>query len=858
MPNFLIESFEKWVKIQPNKTLYSFLDDYGDVTHSYTYQDLYNRSQLLKSHLQNKYPPNTRILLVFPPSIDFIIGFIGCLLAGMIAVPTFPPNPTKPNAKEINIFQSISNSSESKAILTSQNYYNGVQLSNATGFITGNHLIWPKLDWIVLDTIFLTSLNTLFNNEFKNEDIAFLQYTSGSTSEPKGVMITHGNLSHNLDLIITGLSAKEDTVVVSWLPQYHDMGLIGSYLGVIHCGGSGFYMSPFSFIKNPCIWVVAMSRYHATHIQAPNFAYALTARKFLIKLKQLSSTSQASSKSSHYSNLDLSSVRHMINAAEPIDQTSIESFYSVFTPYGLKRGVIFPTYGLAEHTVYVCSNGNQIIQINKEKFEKNRIIEIMNISNGDTTPYVTMIGCGNPSQSKELDLKIVDISNQTALPENRIGEIWINSPSKAKGYFGLNEKTMEDFHAKLSNDITITTNDFTFESNNNDYLRTGDLGFIYNNELFICGRSKDLIIINGRNYYPQDIEKTCENVSLPININNDTLSLALRPGCTCSFSIRLPFSSSQTSEVLVFVGELNDNYKLLSSNASSSIVESSLNQLINNIRGEISQNNNITASVIYLLASHSIQKTTSGKIARQLIKNSYLEGSLLNVMKTWSCLDENTDNNNENDSVVISSYMNLSNNSSLKFDPTGQPLEDIIIKLQQILGPLLNVDPSTISANETIYSMGLESGKFYILQESLVTQFTTYIPEELLSEPEATLTTIATCLQSGGDCKHRPIIIPTWEIIPALQHRLKQLSFTQLISSSISSPNKKSIEKYKLLIQKEKMTPLWYREHMTKAHVDTLLFPNKITYNNNNNMKPFSFINSLNTTVYGVSLKFIY
>ena len=262
-------------------------------------------------------------------------------------------------------------------------------------FSSGVKYGWPKeLKWIVTDPYLLSCTPQPQHQQQQQQhdssasalcDIAFLQYTSGSTSDPKGVMITHDNLTDNLQLILSGLEATEDTVVVSWLPQYHDMGLIGSYLGALYCGGCGYYLSPISFIRNPTIWVQAMSKYKATHAQAPNFAYALTARKYLAqsRLKQM--------KKSGSQELNLSSLRHMINAgavtvtervlyyysacvcacvcvcvclsilshhpilvtcltAEPVEAASIDLFYAVFSPHGLKSGVIYPTYGLAEHT----------------------------------------------------------------------------------------------------------------------------------------------------------------------------------------------------------------------------------------------------------------------------------------------------------------------------------------------------------------------------------------------------------------------------------------------------------------------------------------------------------------------------
>lgn len=353
----LLELLDGWTQKTPDKTALSFLDDSAEIVRgcSLSYSDISTRSSHLAAHLtsgQNaltvgdRYGTNTtelqsstlhnygmsavhkllsfimkclkfcklfRVLLVYPPSLDFIVAFLGCLKAGLIAVPTFPPDPRRLN-KDLKMFANIADSCKATAALTSAAYNYATKLGslqNAFSItVKGDQCKWPELQWIVTDNLFATPPITSIN-DFKKLpqqcDIAFLQYTSGSTSDPKGVIITQKNLSDNLRLIITGLNASEDTVVVSWLPQYHDMGLIGSYLGALYCGGCGYYLSPVNFIRNPSLWISAMSKYKATHIQAPNFAYALTARKYLAQAKARLSKKIAEA-------LDLSSVRHMINA----------------------------------------------------------------------------------------------------------------------------------------------------------------------------------------------------------------------------------------------------------------------------------------------------------------------------------------------------------------------------------------------------------------------------------------------------------------------------------------------------------------------------------------------------------------
>lgn len=280
------------------------------------------------------------------------------------------------------------------------------------------------------------------------EDIAFLQYTSGSTSAPKGVIVKHKNLAHNISVIVKSLEAGDDTVVVSWLPQYHDMGLIGSFLSCIYCGGSGYYMSPITFIKNPPLWLEMISKYHATHIQAPNFAYLLTARKMPQNMS-----------------IDLSSLRHMFNAAEPVTSMAIDKFLKATEKYGVKPEAMKPGYGLAEHVVYVSDGGTLRLKVNKRVLEITNTIEILP-DDDTTTPFTMLIGCGKPSKNPSIDLEIVDISTSEPLPENKVGEILINSPSKADGYYNLEELSKAQFHAEI-------------KGKEGFYLKTGDLGFIH-------------------------------------------------------------------------------------------------------------------------------------------------------------------------------------------------------------------------------------------------------------------------------------------------------------------------------------------------------------------------------------------
>jgi acyl-CoA synthetase (AMP-forming)/AMP-acid ligase II len=433
---------------------------------------------------------NSSVVLVYPPSLDFLVAFLACVKAHIIAVPVFPPNPLRRDT--LNMFANIVANCEARTALTNQEYNHVQKMSSIQDTFkrkvskaAATTASWPDaLTWMVTDSKKNKAPSVSLPTSHPDpSNICFLQYTSGSTSEPKGVCITHGNLAHNLTIITRELQASHDTIVVSWLPQYHDMGLIGSYLGALYCGGSGYYLNPLTFLQRPMVWIEAMSAYRATHVQAPNFAYALTARKFRDGTPNVK--------------LDLSSVRHMINAAEPVDAESIDTFYDTFGPYGLPK-VIYPTYGLAEHTVFVCSGGQQRLTVRKYDLEVHQKVVLVTDAkdsneSSDASQVTHLVGCGYPSHQK-VTVKIVQPESFAVLSEDEVGEIWIQSPSKAAGYYHKAQDTQHDFHAHLQGEEA--------KDEKGGYLRTGDLGFLHHDELFICGRLKDLIIVGGRNYYP--------------------------------------------------------------------------------------------------------------------------------------------------------------------------------------------------------------------------------------------------------------------------------------------------------------------------------------------------------------------
>ncbi|OQR98230.1 fatty-acid-CoA ligase [Thraustotheca clavata] len=687
----LLDRLNQWALEQPEKTIYSFADDSGSVVASLSYKDFdeetANLARLMlaspSSHAKGMgLKKNDKLVLVYPPGLDFIVAFVACLRAGVVAVPVYPPDPRKLK-KDIVMFTTVWSNSGAKTALTCANYNHVKKILDIKQKMTFSESYpWPELKWIETDRLGKNKAapNTVNLPVPDLNDLAFLQYTSGSTSDPKGVMVSHGNLSHNLSIISEALNARNNSVVVSWLPQYHDMGLIGAYLGILYTGGSGVYISPFSFIKNPNLWIQLISKYKATHLQAPNFAYALCARKFVPS-----------------PNLDLSSVCHMINGAEPIDGAAIDNFYATFKPYGLRQGVVRPTYGLAEHTVYVCDSAPELtrIKVIKSVLETEDKFEFAT-SSTPAQDIKEMVGCGSP----EVDVRVVNVDLRVAQPEGLVGEIWVSSKSTTQGYYNMPDLTKEMFHATLANAPDV------------EYVRTGDLGVFYKEQLFICGRLKDLIIIRGRNHYPQDIEKTIEGFD------------AIRPGCSAAFSALL-----SDDEVLCAMAEVRPEATV------------SLDQLATSIRQAVASEHGVTLEGFVFLNARAIPKTTSGKISRKRCKVAFLTKSLPELHRSITQVDQSLENDQPNNSQ-----------RPLKrdFPPLKSvPSAEVLGFLRHEIAHLVNVREDEVLNTTTLQGLGMDSMGLTQLQGIIANQYGVHAPEEILYAEQTTIQGLYDALKSA-------------------------------------------------------------------------------------------------------------
>ncbi|MEO0899088.1 MAG: AMP-binding protein [Bacteroidota bacterium] len=541
-----------------DKIVYTYLDQHLQPAKTLTNQELYQESLKLAAALSAKAKPGERALLLFPPGLEYVEAYFGCLAAGIVAVPVYPPM----MARQINrLMQIIQDAQPSVFMSTSDVYDQVMAVSPEWGSFFGDK-------WIKTDQVQNTPLAKAY--DAKPDELAFLQYTSGSTGAPKGVMVSHANLIANEKMITEGFEMKEDSVGVNWLPLYHDMGLIGTVIQVLYVGATSYLMSPFTFLSKPKNWLQAISTFKGTHCGGPNFAYELCTRK-------LSDEEVAS--------LDLSSWKYAFNGAEPILASTLQKFEQKFAPVGFTSDTWLNCYGLAEATLMVSTSKlphrKTLLEVDGEALKDN-LLRLVRPTNPDSR---TLVSSGFPSQPQ--DIRIVHPDTKTLLPSDQIGEIWLQGPHIAQGYWQQEEKNLEMFQAEI-------------EGLEGTYLRTGDLGFMHEGQLYIAGRQKDLIIIRGRNYYPQDIEQTVYEAHA-----------AIQPGGTAAFSIE-----SEEGEQLVIVSELRSDLGERFSHE----------EVIRQIQQQLGIENDLQAQHITLIPKRKLLKTSSGKVQRSANKKAFLKG----------------------------------------------------------------------------------------------------------------------------------------------------------------------------------------------------------------------------------------
>jgi len=657
-PLNLIELLRQRAATEAGRQGYTFLLDAKTQAASLTYGELDRRARAIGAWLQSIGAADERVLLLFPSGIDYIAAFFGCLYARAVAVPAYPPRLNR----RLDRIQAIINNASPAVILTTRQQLSQIELlrDQTTGLKAATIYAVEEID---------DQLADLWREPFvAGHTLAFLQYTSGSTATPKGVMITHENLLDNERMIKRAFRQNAESIIVGWLPLFHDMGLIGNVLQTIYAGARCILLSPATFLQNPSTWLETISRYRATTSGGPNFAYALCARKVSDEQREA---------------LDLSSWQTAFCGAEPIRKETLDLFASTFSACGFRREAFHPCYGLAEATLFAAGgqniDGPKIRSVRSEALKQNRL-ELVTAKVADARHLVS---CGKSPSGERI--RIVDPQSLTECPAGRVGEIWVSGLSIAKGYWNLPDESQRTFQAHLA------------DSGEGPFLRTGDLGAMDDDELFVTGRLKDLIIIRGRNHYPQDIESTVEGCHP-----------AARPGSGAAFSVEVA-----GEERLIIVQEIERNYQ-----------KTDLRGIVETIRGAVSEEHEIQAYGVILGRPGSVPKTSSGKVQRSACREAFLSGAL-SVIETSLI-------NTSGDSQSVVHQAAVSREEILALDSEHERRLRLEQSLQAAAARMLDLAPADLSLQHPLTRLGMDSLKAMELQNHIETSLKVFLPMAIL------------------------------------------------------------------------------------------------------------------------------
>ncbi|WP_437896085.1 amino acid adenylation domain-containing protein [Sorangium sp. So ce124] len=612
---------------QPERRAFTFLPD-GELEEIHvSYAELDRQARAIGATLQQAGATGERVLLLYPPGLGYIAAFFGCLYAGAVAVPAYPPDPSRLN-RTLPRLAVIVRDAQATVALTTSPILSMAELvfEQAPGL--------KRLRWIATDEASAGTEGSFREPEISADTLAFVQYTSGSTGDPRGVMLTHRNLLHNEQMISAGFELTEDAKGLGWLPMYHDMGLLGTILQPICAGFPCVLMSPVSFLQRPMRWLEAISRHRATCSGGPNFAYDLCVRKALPE---------------ELAAVDLSSWSVAFSGAEPVRAETLDRFAATFGPHGFRREAFYPCYGLAEASLIVAGGRRAdppvVAVVGAAALERHRMVDA---AQGEAAR--ALVGCGRSL----LDGKLVIVDPETLLPRapGEVGEIWVGGASVAEGYWGRQEESERTFRARTA-------------AGQGPLLRTGDLGCLRDGELFVTGRLKDLLIVRGRNLYPQDVERAVE-----------TSHPALRPGCSAAFAVEV-----DGEEQLVVVQEIDLRKR------------PDVPAVLAAVREAVTLHFDVRPHAVVLLEAGSIPKTSSGKIQRRACRDEYLSGAL-EAVGAW----ESAGSDEEAGAVAAP-------------PPAEAPRspEDIEAWLSACVSSVLNVPRGEIEAGRSLAACGLDS-----------------------------------------------------------------------------------------------------------------------------------------------------
>lgn len=614
-PRTLVELLERRAAEQPDNVAFRLLAAGETITDSLTHARLDLRARAVGWELSCLAGPGERAIILCPSGLDFVTVFFGCLYAGLIAVPAYPLDSTRLRRTTARLETIIDDAGPVVALA------DRVSLEQINR-LAEDHPALARVRWVAIESISDESAGKWRRPDQDPDAVAVIQYTSGSTKNPRGVMLTHRNVIENQDVFRSTFGYSHETTFVGWVPLAHDLGLFSHVVLPLYSGALSVLMTPEAFIQSPSRWMKAVGSYSNAATHAPNFAYELSAKRFTPE---------------ELASLDLSGLHTADLGGEPVRTETLESFERIFGPCGFRRESFVAAYGLAEATLLVSSARNpRVMRVSPAELQRGRVI----LETRDGAPVRSLVSVGRPTPGQKI--AIVDPERATGCPPGKVGEIWVSGPNIGAGYWRKPEDTAQTFRA------------FIKDTQEGPFLRTGDLGFLDEGELFVTGRLKDVIILHGRNHYPQDFEFTAERCDP-----------AFRPGCAAAFSVE-----TGTAEELVVVQELRDRN------------QTGLDALIRKIRRALFEEHGIKAHAIILVPGGSVPKTSSGKIQRQACRTAYLSGDL-------NVIHAGVDQRRQNKPV-----------------PPGTPHEKM---LAGIWSQALNVEAESIGSDDSFFDLGGDS-----------------------------------------------------------------------------------------------------------------------------------------------------
>jgi acyl-CoA synthetase (AMP-forming)/AMP-acid ligase II len=559
----LVEVVRHRAMHQANERAYVFISDSGTELAQLTFGELDSYSRSLARTLRMRGRTGDRALLIFPPGLEFIVAYLACLYAGIVAVPVVPPRRGRLRLATLSIAEDC----QPTIGLT-----NDVFLSEVAKEFSGQ-AAWDAITWMSIGAARNSSCDRADGCTVAFDEVAFLQYTSGSTSAPKGVMVTHRNLVTNLEMIRRAFGTTSHSRFVSWMPLYHDMGLILNVLHTLYIGSLCVLMAPASFIQRPLAWLAAISKYGAEVAGGPNFGYDLCVKRFRPERAE---------------NLDLSSWRVAMNGAEPVRARTLQHFTETFSPYGFNQRTFYPCYGMAEGTLLLSGGARDALPVIR-KVERNALTHGRVVPVNETAKaWCEVVGCGSELVGERL--AVVDPETRCECASGQIGEIWVAGPHVTRGYWQNAAASDETFAGEIA------------ATGEGPFLRTGDLGFLLDGELFISGRVKDIIVIRGQNYYPQDIEATVA---------------ACHPAFKANFGAAFAVDE-EGEQRLVVVQEVERTWRF----------RPNAHDLVESVRKAVVAEHELMISEVVLIRTGTLPKTSSGKVRRRHTRQLYVDGNL--------------------------------------------------------------------------------------------------------------------------------------------------------------------------------------------------------------------------------------